>query len=91
MPWYGSWIATILVGAVSGPIGCAILREVKANVGGLDPAHAAAAGALGGVIAGPLVAVCAPIIASVMLVVISPLLVAITFCIQRIGAHMVGA
>jgi hypothetical protein len=73
LPWFISLFVNILVATLTGTIGCAILIHNHVNLGPIDVLHAARAGALGGAILGPGMIVLVPMFFGVLMIILSPL------------------
>jgi hypothetical protein len=78
LPWFISLFAGILVATLSGTIGCAILIHNHVDLGPIDVLHATRAGALGGAILTPGLMVLGPLFVGVLMIVLSPLWLAMT-------------
>lgn len=77
-PWFISLVATILAYTLTGTIGCAILIHNHVDLGPIDVLHATRAGALGGAIFGPGMIVLVPMFFGVLMIVLSPLWLAMS-------------
>jgi hypothetical protein len=74
--WPFSMASSVIVSTLAGTIGCAILQRAQAELHGIDVLHAARAGALGGAVLGPGMIFAAPLIMAALLIILSPLLIA---------------
>jgi hypothetical protein len=76
-PWFITLFSNILVSTLTGTIGCAILMHHHVDLGPIDVLHATRAGALGGAILGPGMILIIPLFFGVIMIVLSPLWLAI--------------
>ncbi|KAF9484049.1 hypothetical protein BDN70DRAFT_917930 [Pholiota conissans] len=74
--WPFSMAGSVIVGTLSGAIGTAILNKHNVDLKGIDLLHATRAGALGGTILGPGQIVAVPLIFAALMILLSPLLIA---------------
>jgi len=72
-PFYVQVISAVLVGTLSGAIGCSILRRAGHALGGLNVLHATRAGAVGGAILAPAAILIVPVVLFVMGLILAPL------------------
>lgn len=71
--WFIRAPAVVCAGALTGPIGVSILKKHHYDLQGLDPLHAARAGALGATIMGPAMILLLPLLALALGFLLSPL------------------
>ncbi|KAF8159298.1 hypothetical protein B0H34DRAFT_806959 [Crassisporium funariophilum] len=85
--WYVTMTTTLVASTLAGTIGCAILLHNKVDIGGIDVLHATRAGALGGAILGPGSIITTPLIGAAVMIILSPLWLAVQMGVQWVSVR----